>query len=111
MSASGAWTASARPRTSTPRWCHGSVLARSSTTIAALPERSTSRNFLRGADRAAAHLDRVLLEVEREADGHHVGRPVGAHRGDAGQAAAAGRARQVLALGGGEAAHAVASVS
>ena len=37
--------ASPRPRTSIPRGCHGSVLARSSTTIAARPVRATSRNF------------------------------------------------------------------
>jgi hypothetical protein len=38
--------ASPRPRISIPRGRHGSVLARSSITIAARPVRATSRNFL-----------------------------------------------------------------
>ncbi len=41
----GASTASAWPRTSIPRGRQGSVLARSSITIAARPFRLTSRNF------------------------------------------------------------------
>src|SRR6476620_8002538 len=45
ISGSGPSTASDRPRTSTPRGRQGSVLARSSMTIAARPLRATSRNF------------------------------------------------------------------
>ena len=45
ISGVGIAIASARPRTSIPRGCQGSVLARSSTTIAARPVRATSRNF------------------------------------------------------------------
>jgi hypothetical protein len=45
ISGVGSLIASARPRTSIPRGRHGSVLARSSTTSAARPLRSTSRYF------------------------------------------------------------------
>ena len=46
ISGVGSAIASPRPRTSIPRGCHGSVLARSSITIAARPVLATSWNFL-----------------------------------------------------------------
>jgi hypothetical protein len=46
ISGVGSAIASPRPRISIPRGRHGSVLARSSITIAARPVRATSRNFL-----------------------------------------------------------------
>jgi hypothetical protein len=97
----GSLIASPRPRISIPRGRHGSVLARSSMTIAARPDLATSRNFFdRSSSRPPTSM--VARRVVDPSDRDHVRRAVGADRRDPSELKAAG---QVLQLGLTEDAH------
>jgi hypothetical protein len=79
-------TVSARPRISMPRGRQGSVLARSSITMAAWAARATSRYFLLRAELAPSHVDAVVHWIVRpHADRSDVRGAVGADGGNAGE--------------------------